>query len=48
MAVMPFGNEIDVITVKGRNIRDMLELSVKDWGLNGGNNRFLQMSGNTL
>ncbi|XP_060557565.1 snake venom 5'-nucleotidase-like [Ruditapes philippinarum] len=45
MAVMPFGNELDVVTVKGKNIRDQLEISVKDWSAKGESGRFLQMAG---
>ncbi|XP_045197395.2 snake venom 5'-nucleotidase-like [Mercenaria mercenaria] len=45
MAVMPFGNEIDVATVKGKNIREQLETSVKEWSPKGEHGRFLQMSG---
>lgn len=45
MAVMPFGNEIDLITVTGANLRAQLELSVRDWDEEEQHGRFLQMSG---
>ena len=46
--MMPFGNELDVVTVKGKNIRDQLEISVKDWSSKGESGRFLQMSGKLI
>lgn len=45
ITVMPFHNEVDVVTVKGKNIRDQLEVSVSDYDLKSPHGRFLQMSG---
>ncbi|XP_053397598.1 snake venom 5'-nucleotidase-like [Mercenaria mercenaria] len=45
MAVMPFRNEIDVVTVTGKNIRDQLEHSIEGWSPKEGVAQFLQVSG---
>ncbi|XP_045197743.2 snake venom 5'-nucleotidase-like isoform X1 [Mercenaria mercenaria] len=45
ISLMPFGNTLDIVTVKGKNIRDQLEKSVQEWNENEPHGRFLQMSG---
>lgn len=45
MTVMPFGNEIDLVTVSGSNLRAQLEISVQDYDPVEQHGRFLQMSG---
>lgn len=45
ITVLPFHNEIDVLTVKGKDIRNQLEVSVSDYDLQNPHGRFLQMSG---
>lgn len=45
MTVLPFGNTVDLIHVRGYNLRNQLELSVRDWNPIDANGRFLQFSG---
>lgn len=45
---MPFGNTVDIVTVKGKNIRDQLEISVQMLDPEEPHGRFLQMSGKCL
>ena len=48
MAVFPFGNNLVVVTMSGKDIKDMLEQSASllDQCGNGDNGGFLQVSGN--
>ena len=48
MAVFPFGNNLVVVTMSGKDIKDMLEQSASllDECGNGDNGGFLQVSGN--
>lgn len=45
LAVMPFGNLVDIVTVTGKNLRDQLELAVQDYNPKSAHGRFLQFSG---
>jgi 2',3'-cyclic-nucleotide 2'-phosphodiesterase (5'-nucleotidase family) len=43
--VLPFGNEIDLIRVSGKNLREQLEHSVANYDRSEPPGAFLQMSG---
>lgn len=45
ISALPFGNEIDLVKVSGKNLRDQLEISVREYDRKEPNGRFLQMSG---
>ncbi|XP_060553664.1 5'-nucleotidase-like [Ruditapes philippinarum] len=44
-SVLPFGNEIDILTVSGKNLREQLEHSVANYDRSDPRGAFLQMSG---
>lgn len=46
ITVMPFGNEVDMIKVKGSNLRQQLEYAVEDYDPVDQHGKFLQFSGN--
>lgn len=45
LTVLPFGNGVDLIRITGKNLRDQLELSVRDYNITSPVGRFLQFSG---
>lgn len=45
MTVLPFRNSIDVISIRGKFIREALEVSVRDYNPVVAAGRFFQMSG---
>ena len=45
LEVLPFGNEVDFITVKGSTLMKALEKSVEDWDPQDQSGGFLQFSG---
>ncbi|XP_053397798.1 5'-nucleotidase-like [Mercenaria mercenaria] len=44
-SVLPFGNEVDLLTVSGKNLREQLEISVSKYDSTEPPGGFLQMSG---
>lgn len=48
ITVLPFGNEIDMVKIKGSNLRKQLELSVQDYDVIDQHGKFLQFSGENM
>ena len=45
LTVLPFGNQVDIIKVTGKNLREQIEFSVSEYTVSQPNGAFLQVSG---